>query len=223
MSLFTDLAEQRIGAPRHFLHKFKSAHVVPGFSGGPLVNLETMRAVGVVSHTRSKSGAVGGWAIPAEIACDIFAINKKAGRSLPASEPIEWRDAVHARARLVAERQQQTKRILSGLPSLLPHATAIANFIASYLGTTQNSEPFGGRDAEMQALDEWAADDGTNPYLIVTAPLGRGKSALLVHWATRLLEDETYRVVFVPVSVRYDLNTPAAIFSALAARLCGNS
>jgi len=218
----TDIADGRPNVGPRFLYKFKAAHVVSGFSGGPLVSLEQMRAIGVVSHTRSQSEAIGGWAMPVEIAYRLLSINSLAGRSIPTREPIEWLDAVQARARLIAERQKRSESILSGLPSFLPYQTAISNFVASYLGSAQNPEPFGGRDKEVEALDDWVRDDTASPYLIIAAPLGRGKSALLVRWSTRLLEDESEscRVVFVPVSVRYDLNTATAVFSALGARLC---
>lgn len=43
--------------------KFKAGQVEPGFSGGPLLNLETLRVMGVVVATRDKLSSLGGWAI----------------------------------------------------------------------------------------------------------------------------------------------------------------
>ena len=43
--------------------KFKSGQVEAGFSGGPLLNLETSRVVGVVALSRDTYSDLGGWAI----------------------------------------------------------------------------------------------------------------------------------------------------------------
>jgi hypothetical protein len=50
-----------------YFHKFKSANVVPGFSGGPLLNRRTGRVIGVLTETRGRTTDLGGWAIPAEL------------------------------------------------------------------------------------------------------------------------------------------------------------
>lgn len=42
--------------------KFKSGQVRPGYSGGPLLNLDTGLVIGVVSATRDRSSDLGGWA-----------------------------------------------------------------------------------------------------------------------------------------------------------------
>ena len=43
-------------------------------------------------------------------------------------------------------------------------------------------EPFGGRQPEIERLDRWLGNSSTDSHFIVTAPIGRGKSALLVRW-----------------------------------------
>ncbi len=99
------------------------------------------------------------------------------------------------------------------------YATHIEEFLQAYLGTPENPVPFGGRDAALAELDAWLADAHT-PYLLLTAPAGRGKSALLVRWLERVRRQHPgMAVVFVPVSIRYSTNQASLTFAALAAQL----
>ena len=100
------------------------------------------------------------------------------------------------------------------------YATRIANFICDYLGMPGRPVPFGGREEALQALDRWLDDPTAPPYLLLAAPAGRGKSALLVRWLERLRQRAPdLPVVFVPVSLRYETASQAVFFAALAARL----
>jgi len=100
------------------------------------------------------------------------------------------------------------------------YATRIANFLCDYLGTPERPVPFGGREEALQALDRWLDDPTAPPYLLLAAPAGRGKSALLVRWLERLRQRAPdLPVVFVPVSLRYETASQAVFFAALAARL----
>ncbi|MDW8373907.1 MAG: AAA family ATPase [Planctomycetota bacterium] len=101
------------------------------------------------------------------------------------------------------------------------YATRIENFLLTYLGTPERPVPFGGRDDALRRLDAWLHDP-TTPYLLLTAPAGRGKSALLARWLARLRPDPS--VVFVPVSIRFGTNLASVAFASLAAQLaraCG--
>jgi hypothetical protein len=100
------------------------------------------------------------------------------------------------------------------------YSTRIANFLCDYLGTPERPVPFGGREEALQALDRWLDDPTAPPYLLLAAPAGRGKSALLVRWLERLRQRAPdLPVVFVPVSLRYETASQAVFFAALAARL----
>lgn len=58
--------------------------------------------------------------------------------------------------------------------------------------------------------------------MLLSAPAGRGKSALLARWVQRLqTRDDVTRplIIFVPVSVRFNLTLGRVVFAALAARL----
>jgi hypothetical protein len=53
---------------------------------------------------------------------------------------------------------------------------------------------------------------------VVTAPAGRGKSALLVHWCQTVLKDD-WEAVFVPISIRFGTAAEKKFFPLLAAFL----
>src|SRR5690606_30806243 len=59
-------------------------------------------------------------------------------------------------------------------------------FTGEYAGSVKNPTPFGGRDLELRCLTEWLFDKSAPSRLLLTAPAGRGKSALLVRWLDQL-------------------------------------
>ncbi len=99
------------------------------------------------------------------------------------------------------------------------HRTRVERFLQEYLGTSDAPVPFGGRKADLRILSQWLEED-TKPYFFLHAPAGRGKSALLVRWATavRRQAEDAWAVVFVPVSLRFDTHRPGVFLSLLA---CG--
>jgi hypothetical protein len=98
-------------------------------------------------------------------------------------------------------------------------ATSIENFLRLYLGRPGEPVPFGGRDEALRALDAWL-EDPQRPFALLTAPAGRGKSALLVRWMTALrARQPDFPVAFVPVSTRFNTNLESVTFGALATQL----
>ncbi len=85
--------------------------------------------------------------------------------------------------------------------------------------------PFGGRSKELAYLDRWVSDPASPSRLVVVGQAGRGKSALLVNWVTRLTtaaaaaREGSWQLVFVPISIRFNTNRPAVFYEAIAARL----
>src|SRR5262245_61635702 len=73
----------------------------------------------------------------------------------------------------------------------------IAGFLEGYDGSRGRPVPFGGRAAALSRLSAWL-DDPEAPYLLLTAPAGRGKSALLVRWCADLLSRKDLALVFLP-------------------------
>lgn len=98
-----------------------------------------------------------------------------------------------------------------------------------YLGTPESPVPFGGRDRQIEALNKWISNnqseetkklirgDNASCNLLVTAPAGRGKTALLIRWIRQLPKE--FQIVFVPISIRANTNLPDVFYSALASRL----
>ncbi|MBR1146116.1 NACHT domain-containing protein [Bradyrhizobium sp. AUGA SZCCT0431] len=104
----------------------------------------------------------------------------------------------------------------------------VKRFLQEYLESENGPVPFGGREGELAQLSDWLADSERPARLLITAPAGRGKTALLVHWISTLQENRTLEqqsatasleVVFVPISIRAGTNHPAIFYEALASRL----
>jgi hypothetical protein len=106
---------------------------------------------------------------------------------------------------------------LSGLAT--DYSVRFANFLTEYVGTAENPVPFGGREPEMAFLDGWLANPSAPPYVLLTAPAGRGKTALLVQWLRRLEGRSDIATAFVPVSIRFRTNQASVVFASLAVRL----
>jgi hypothetical protein len=102
----------------------------------------------------------------------------------------------------------------------------VQHFLAEYLGDSRHPVPFGGRERDFERLDAWLADRQAPPYLLLAAPAGRGKSALLLRWCRRLFSLPGLAVVYFPVSIRFRTNLAGVVFPslvALLARLHGES
>jgi hypothetical protein len=109
----------------------------------------------------------------------------------------------------------------------------IQAFIDEYLHSETGPVPFGGRDGELADLDTWIRDEQAPPRYLITAPAGRGKSALLVRWIDRLRRDGMlapegmtagtttlgWHLVFVPISMRFGTHEQRKFYRALAERL----
>jgi hypothetical protein len=97
--------------------------------------------------------------------------------------------------------------------------TRVRNFLAEYLGSSQHPVPFGGRVKECEQLDAWLTASQETPYLLLAAPAGRGKSALLLHWCQSVLARRNFAVAYFPVSIRFRTNLAGVAFPALVALL----
>jgi hypothetical protein len=211
-------SERPGGLPGRFHHLFKAGQVVPGFSGGPLLNLRTGCVIGVVTETRSRTSDLGGTAIPASLVRQLLG---KAVASTKAAVVREWREALRERAKLI----NGALATVAGRHRDLPFAGTIENFIVDYRGD-KSPVLFGGRRRQLDELTAWL-ENPTAPYALITAAAGRGKSALLVRWLGELASPQRAEhpgpthIIFVPVSVRYGLNTEERVFRALVSRLDG--
>ena len=83
--------------------------------------------------------------------------------------------------------------------------------------------PFGGRDQDVNFLDAWLDDATAPPRYLLTAPAGRGKSALLVRWLQHLQEQgrvgqdvpTSWQLVFVLISIRFETHHPDIFYEAI--------
>lgn len=97
-------------------------------------------------------------------------------------------------------------------------------FTEEYLVSETGPVPFGGRDDELRRLDAWLLDPNSAPRMLVTAPAGRGKSALLVRWMKNLQDGcvcgvNGWQLAFMPISIRTGTSRPEVFYEGLARRL----
>lgn len=181
--------------------QIQGTEIDQGLSGSAIVDRTTRRVIGMisayrdVSRPRSAPNMRFGYAIPIETIWKVYPELEKELPPLPKRSPLV--EGIH----------------------LLPNGYdfRIQNFLSEYLGSPEQPEPFGGREDALKALDDWL--DGDTQRLVLAAPAGRGKSALLVRWLDRLIAREDLALVFVPVSVRFRTNLASTFFASLAARL----
>jgi hypothetical protein len=102
----------------------------------------------------------------------------------------------------------------------------IREFLEEYSVTGASPVPFGGREFDLASLDRWLANNGAAPRLVLGAPGGCGKSALLVNWMERLAiqnrlgpNSNQWQLVFVPISARVNTTAPEVFYQLIAARL----
>ncbi|HXG32350.1 MAG TPA: hypothetical protein VNJ11_03215 [Bryobacteraceae bacterium] len=95
------------------------------------------------------------------------------------------------------------------------------NVLNFYLGSEKTPVAFGGRQAELEELDDWL-EGGREPYLVLAAEAGRGKTALLLRWAAHVAARGKAGVIFIPVSVRFGTNLPDFVFGSLATGLAAH-
>src|SRR5262249_735428 len=77
---------------------------------------------------------------------------------------------------------------------------------------------FGGRSAALIALDAWLADP-TDPYALLVAPMGRGKSALVTQWAFTVAKESRAHVALLPVNLRFGTARRNTALSLVGVRL----
>ncbi len=99
------------------------------------------------------------------------------------------------------------------------YVTRVKNFLAEYLGTSHHPVPFGGRVRDFEQLDAWLSHTQATPYMLLAAPAGRGKSALLLRWCQRLLAQRNLAITYFPVSIRFRTNLAGVAFPSLVALL----
>ena len=191
--------------------QFSSTQITKGYSGGPLWDKEQRAVIGVVNsgipHDRLNQPDETGFATPSETLIRLCPELKFA----PPNSPLQ---------QFLSDRKGVTERFQRGLHQLpIDYGTRIRNFLAEYLGIDEEKVPFGGREDDLTKLDAWWQSTQSPSYALLVAEAGRGKSALLVHWAVQMTLRAEAEVIFIPISIRFQTNSQTAVFATLAARL----
>jgi len=92
----------------------------------------------------------------------------------------------------------------------------VEHFLTGYLGRPERPVAFAGRQDMLERLSE-SVDGASAARILLHAPGGRGKSALVVHWLQH--EAERFHLVFLPISARSGTNRPHLFYHALTVRL----
>ena len=110
-------------------------------------------------------------------------------------------------------------QVLAGEPGS-PGWSVTARFLDTALRGPGGDLPFAGRDAELATLDGWLADPDGPPYHLITGTAGAGKTTLLARWsASQAARGRDWRVIFAPVTARYEANSGLEVYRALVHRL----
>jgi hypothetical protein len=158
----------------------------PGCSGSPVADVETGKIVGLVVQDELESRTAIAFMISA---AELRACLKKLGlpSQFQSAPPLgvlrDWvRDRVTDNDRTLGRR--------------------CTRFIDSYSAEGDNPLPFVGRQYELECLQDWLGSGGV---FSLTSPAGRGKSALLLHFASHTLSERpNFTLLFVPISIRFE-------------------
>ena len=93
----------------------------------------------------------------------------------------------------------------------------IRNFKLNYTVSHSNNIVFGGRENEIKALGDWLNNSDKVSRLLLFSVAGRGKSSLVVNWLNTVSVD--WNVVFMPISIRFETNSPIIFFESIACQL----
>lgn len=174
--------------------------VQPGFSGSPVWSL---RRGGVVGMIRDHHVDAITAAAPSKTA--VMVPSEQLDRLQPGLLRVETAPVAVLTAGL------------AGLPG--SPRDSVEQYLHQYLGTDTAPAPFGGRDTEIGELDRWLGHRH-QPFAVMTAPAGRGKSALVAHWAADLVSRGDTDVALVPVSLRLATAAKHTVVGILGSRLC---
>lgn len=112
------------------------------------------------------------------------------------------------------------------IPSRLPRDSEVTEFLDLHRKDCQDTElisGFAGRVRELDQLNAWWANQSGPAYLLIIAPPGLGKSALLVRWWEQLMarqaETTNRRIVFCPLSLRQGIDREEDYLARMIATL----
>ncbi|WP_058556453.1 serine protease [Thiohalocapsa sp. ML1] len=177
--------------------------IEPGCSGAPAIDTRTGLVIGLIAQDERDPAIRAGFLIPAAHLRALLAAAGLSRPAIPGLQPLrDWLDGHLGRI----------------LPVL---ADPVRRFVDYYAGAPDRPMPFAGRDDALAELDRRLADGG-GVFQLISGAAGLGKSALLLHWtARRLREDADLRLLFLPISIRFDTAEERTGLRLLHAQLAG--
>jgi len=109
-------------------------------------------------------------------------------------------------------------RLTAGLRSSSDLLVRVGRFLDAYMGPDE-AQPFNGCDDDVDVPRAFVTDEVGPTNLLITAPLGRGKSAAMVKLATELARRNDLAVIFAPLSLRFDSCDESSLLALLVGRL----
>lgn len=128
----------------------------------------------------------------------------------------QWLDRLQARSTPLVSGKHPAAALIGGLyPGM---ASTIIQAVEEYIGSEMAQRPFAGRKWTLDQIDAWLASD-SDSYQLIVADAGRGKSALVMHWAQRVAAEGRADVVLVPIGLRYNTERREAVKQLMIERL----
>jgi len=178
-------------------HKLKGAQVLGGFSGSPLLSLESFEVQGVVESTRDRRSDLGGFAVAvptvAEHLVDVTAANAAFHRTDP-----RWAHAGGAQREAVATRAGLRDRLALLRPTVGVEWSAERS-VADLLRPRHTVVDYVGREQLLAEIESWCERPEALAVWFVTGRGGFGKTRLAVEacrgaqrrgWTSGLLAPE---------------------------------
>ena len=103
--------------------------------------------------------------------------------------------------------------------NITPPSVVIKNFLDSYISHDNVIISYGGREDYTKQLNDWLNDTNKSNYALLTAEAGRGKSALMAHWYSSIINLNGWNVIFIPISIRAKFNGQDNIYPFLLNQL----
>ena len=229
--------------------KLKGGQIRPGMSGAPILNVRTGVVCGMVTLTRERDSALGGRGVSADIVFSYLPQLELLQQKFHSTNDEWACRLSQDQRSILYERSLQGERlgILNSLDTTVKirRSDALARFggsplrdaLAPWLAALGPGDPigrsigrllehylpakgtssFGGRSKEIDKLTEWLSTSALTNRLLLSAPAARGKTLLLLRWLDQQSLDQP--IIFLPLSVRFELTERNPIWTALAIQL----
>lgn len=198
-------------------HKLKGAQVLGGFSGAPLLSLESLEVQGVVESTRDRRSELGGFAVAAPTVAEHLADVTAENAAFHCSD-LRWAHAVDAQREAVATRAGLRDRLALLAPTVGLEWSAERS-AADLLRPRHAVVGYVGRERLFAEIESWCEGPEALAVWFITGRGGFGKTRLAVEacrgaqwrgWTAGLLPPEA-----TPADIDGLLNWPGRLLVAV--------